>query len=960
MTTRKSYKETILLPKTAFPMKGNLAELEPRLLARWEKEDLYGRIRREREGREKYVLHDGPPYASGDLHIGTGMNKILKDIVIKYRTMCGRDAPYVPGWDCHGLPIEQRVLTEMRKAKQDWPKAEIRRRSHEFAVKHIEGHRRQFKALGIFGRWADPYLTLDPKYEAGVIDVFGRLVEKGFVYRRRKPIHWCSADQTALAEAELEYKEREDPSVYLRFPLDGDGDGGAGSSARAGAGADAGAGLLVWTTTPWTLFGNVAVAVAKDRDYELVEYVRAGGPPERSWVASALRDRVLEKVGAASARVVETAKGAALEGRRYVRPFGGEGRIVTAPYVSMEDGTGLVHTAPGHGQEDYETALRCGLDVVSPVDEAGKLTAEVPDAFRGQWVLQANGAIVAHLKERGVLLRDEKIRHSYPHCWRCHGPLIFRATEQWFIAVDHDGLRERALGAIGEKVRFVPEWGRTRIEGMVRDRPDWCVSRQRAWGIPIPAFYCESEACREVLLTKASVDRVRDVFRSEGANAWFLKPAGEILGPGFACARCGGTAFRKEEDIFDVWFESGSSWRAVVLEEPELRDRYPCDLYLEGTDQHRGWFQLSLLPAIGATGEPPFRHVVTHGFVVDEKGEKMSKSLGNYISLEDALKKFSGDILRLWFSSVDYFDDIAVSYPLMERMREAYRKIRNTFRFLLGNLQDFPGFKATEGKVRLEPLDCWALAELEQVREDVTRAYEEFRFHRVYRAVHDFCAVEMSALYFEAVRDALYCERADDPRRRGVQRVLAAVLETLVRLLAPILVHTAEEVHDEHAAHVRAAGAGDPSLQPSSIHLAPWPEPRPQEKDDALRARFATLLRAREDFLRAIEPLRKEGKVGEPTDAAIEWWVDPAAAPPELVAALEATGEEGLRELLVVAEARRAAAPPEGAVDGATFPGLKVRAAPSPHPKCERCWIRRPAASPDEPICARCAEVIRE
>jgi isoleucyl-tRNA synthetase len=933
---KEDLKKTINLPRTDFGMKANLAELEPRILARWEKERLYEKLRAARAGAPKYVLHDGPPYASGELHIGTGMNKILKDIVLKYKALRGFDVPYIPGWDCHGLPIERKALDEMQKAKEQWEKPKLRVKSEEFARRHIEGHRRQFKALGILGRWEEPYLTLDPKYEAAVIDLFGQLVEKGYVYRRRKPIHWCSVDQTALAEAELEYRERSDPSVTLRFP----------AAFRTEAKADRGHGLLVWTTTPWTLFGNVAVAVNADADYDLVRYERAGAS-EISVVASALRARVLEKIGASGAEVLRTVRGKDLEGLSYTRPFAlpripheagerpGGGRVVTAPYVSLEDGTGLVHTAPGHGREDYETALREGLAVLSPVDAAGRLTDEVPERFRGQWVLKANEAIVEDLRERGILLHAEEIRHSYPHCWRCRGPLIFRATEQWFVSVDHDRLRERTLAAVRENVRWVPDWGEARIESMIRERPDWCISRQRAWGIPIPAFYCER--CGEPLVTRTTCDRVRDIFAKEGANAWFLKSAEELLGPGFHCGTCGGTKFRKEDDIFDVWFESGSSWHAVIDQEPDLR--YPADLYLEGSDQHRGWFQLSMLPAMAARGEPPFKTVVTHGFMVDEKGQKMSKSLGNYISLEEGLERFSGDILRLYFSSIDYGNDVVCSVALIEKMRDTYRKIRNTFKYMLGNLHD-----AVPGPVELEPIDRWALARVCAVRREVEQAYEEFRFHRVYRAIHDLCAVELSTIYFEAARDRLYCERPDDPRRRAAQFVLASALDTLVRLLAPILAFTMEEVWE----HMRAAPWG--REREESVHLARWPSDDLAEiaKSVDLDA-WGRLLALREKVYQAIEPLRKEKAVGEPTDALVTIECERALLKP-----LEPKVEAGLAELFVVAGVELRPGAPGGE------PRVEVRR--SPHEKCARCWVRRPSVRPREALgatlCERCAGVL--
>jgi len=902
-------KSTILLPKTDFGMKANLSELEPKLLARWEADGLYAKVRAARSGAQTYTLHDGPPYASGEVHIGTGMNKILKDIVVKVKTMQGFDAPFIPGWDCHGLPIEQKVLDEMIKAKADWPKTEIRKRSEEFARKHIDGHRRQFKALGILGRWEDPYLTLTPKYEAGVIDVFGRLVEKGYVYRARKPVYWSSVHQTALAEAEIEYKERKDPSVYLRFPLERGGQG-----------------LLVWTTTPWTLFGNVAVAVHKDAEYDLVEYTRKE-TRETSYVATALREKVLAKIGAADARVISTVKGSTLEDVTYERPFAApaidrKASIVCADYVSMEDGTGLVHTAPGHGADDFRTAMRYKLPVVSPVDARGCYTDEVPAEFRGLFVLKANEKVVEQLTARGIIVHHETISHSYPHDWRAGQPTIFRATEQWFVNVDHDGLRARAIETVRKDVKWHPEYGLSRIEGMLKGRPDWCLSRQRAWGIPIPAFYVEGTG--ETIMSKETCDRIRDVFHAEGANAWFLKSPEELLGAELI-AKLGltGKALVKGDDIFDVWFESGSSWRSVVDEEPELR--YPADLYLEGSDQHRGWFQLSLIPALAATGQAPFKAVDTHGFVVDEKGMKMSKRDGNYISLEDGLKRFSADILRLWFSSVDYWEDVKVSPALIEKMRDTYRRIRNTFKYLLGNLHDWP---AETPDAEPDAIDAWALARLEAVRLEVEKAYEELRFHKVFRAVHDFCAVDLSTVYFEAVRDRLYCEHADDPKRRATQNTLGTILSVLVRLTAPILVYTSEEVWD----NMRAAPWGKGWLT-DSVHLAAWPGANSDAEPAALE-KMAPMLAIREEVHKALEPLRKEKVVGEATDA----WVT-VTADAEWRGKIEAFGVPLLTDLCVVAGIDIATAAPEAK-------GFTVAAKRSPFEKCERSWVRRADVAP--------------
>ena len=770
-TNTKPYKETLNLPATRFEMKANLAQREPELQARWREQRLYARVRQARAGRPRRVLHDGPPYANGGIHMGTLLNKVLKDIVVRSLTMAGFDSPYVPGWDCHGLPIEHKVVKDLGSKAASMSHAQIRSLCHTEALKWVDVQRSQFTRLGVMGDWDDPYLTLDPRYEAGILDVLADLVERGYVVRQLKPIHWCMADRTALAEAELEYREETTASIYVNFPM---ASGLPQSWLEESAGVPWNA--MIWTTTPWTLPANVAIAVHPDVEYAGIRYVDpANHQVVHAIVAAELATRVMGLRGIAFTEVGRC-RGKDLEHAFYRHPFiDRTSPFVLAGYVSVGDGTGLVHTAPGHGAEDYQTGRAYRLPVLSPVDEAGRFTAEAPEWLTGQAVLAANRAIIDRLKASGYLYHEQTLSHSYPHCWRCKKPVIFRATEQWFIAVDHDDLRARTLDAIG-RVRWLPDWGRTRIEAMVSLRPDWCISRQRSWGVPIPALGCTG--CQAQLLTAETVRHFRDLFRTEGADVWFTRPVEELLPPGATCPRCGGTTFRKEGDILDVWFESGSSHRAVLAGEFTLG--YPAFMYLEGSDQHRGWFQSSILTAMGTVGKAPFETVLTHGFVVDEQGRKISKSLGNYIPAEEMTVKYGADVLRLYVASMDYADDISVSERGIKEMSEAYRKIRNTFRYLLGNLEDYERFDpALVDAAALQEIDRWLLGQLNKVIRDVRAAYERFEFYRVYQRIYQFCAVELSSFYLDVIKDRLYADAPASPSRRAAQFVLARLHDHL-------------------------------------------------------------------------------------------------------------------------------------------------------------------------------------
>ena len=929
------YKATLNLPKTAFPMKANLIQSEPQMLAWWDEIGIYKRLREASADRPMWILHDGPPYANGHIHLGHVLNKVLKDVIVKARGMAGHNAVYVPGWDCHGLPIEHQVDKELGldKASVDVRRAmdpvEKRRRCREYAQKFIDIQREEFRRLGVFGDWQNPYLTMAPAYQAVIAREFGRCVGRGIVYKGLKPVHWCMHCKTALAQAEVEYEDQRTPSVYVKFPLVA-GLPGVPNATRPS--------LVVWTTTPWTLPANLAVAVHGDEDYVALE---SGG--ETLVVAGKLAEAFTGVAKLAPVREIARIPGQTLVGLEYRHPWiDRTGKVAAADFVAMDTGTGLVHIAPGHGEEDYDLGKSLGLRIYNPVDDNGRFVAEV-EHFAGLSVWEANPKITALLRERGALVAELPIDHTYPHCWRCKNPTLFLATEQWFIALDKDGLRRHALDAIERDVTWIPAWGRERIYNMVAHRPDWTISRQRVWGVPIVAFYCEG--CDALLLEESIVEHVAAIFRNgQGADEWYARTAAQLLPPGTRCAKCGGSEFRKESDILDVWFDSGCSHAAVLETRPELK--WPADMYLEGSDQHRGWFHSSLLEAVGTREAPPYRTVITHGFFVDGEGRKMSKSLGNVISLDDLLPKYGAEMLRLWVAAEDYTEDIRVSWEILDRLADAYRLIRNTYLFLLGNLADFDPARHRQPAARLDEVDRWILDRLARLVDRVARAYEEYQFHAVFHTVHNFCAVDLSAQYLDIIKDRLYTSAADDPRRRAAQTACFDILSALLRLMAPILTFTAEEAWR----HV-------PGSHGESVHLERFPDVPLEWIDDRLKAEWDRLLEVRREVAKALETARARKLIGSGLEASVR-----IASAPEDIPALFAAKRDLLKTLFIVSRVELSGAA-SGAVvyESQEIPGLVVAVDRAPGRKCERCWVyseRVGEVASHPTLCERCAPVV--
>ena len=917
------YKSTVNLPRTDFPMRAGLTQREPETVARWDAMDLYTRLRQTASGRPKFVLHDGPPYANGDLHAGTALNKILKDLVVKSKQMAGFDAPYVPGWDCHGLPIEYKVLSELGDAAKSLSQVDIRRQCREFALGFVNLHREGFKRLLVTGDWQHPYLTLSPEYVATIVRVFSEMYLQGYVYKGLKPIYWCASCQTALAEAEVEYGEHTSPSIYVKFP-----------AIDPVPGVDGPVSFVIWTTTPWTLPANLAISLHPEFEYSAVKV-----GDETLVMASFLAGAALEACGISEYTTEKKFEGRALEGLKY-RHVQFPDRVcpvILGEHVTLEAGTGCVHTAPGHGQEDYVVGARYGIDPLSPVDDAGVFTAEA-GKYAGTMVTKANDAIIKDLGESGALLGSSKITHSYPHCWRCSKPVIYRSTPQWFVSMTKDELRERAVKAV-DAVTWVPAWGAERIGSMIENRPDWCISRQRSWGVPIPVMYCKG--CGEVFANEASLAKVEAVARSaeDGIDRWFDSDPSVFTPQDAVCEHCGSTEFTLERDILDVWFDSGVSNRAVLETDPQLA--WPADMYLEGSDQHRGWFQSSILPAVALKDAPPYKTVVTHGYVVDGDGRKLSKKLGNFMELSKMLQQYGAEIVRLWVASENYRQDIRLSDEILTRMQDAYRSVRNTIRYALSNLYDFGPDDAVPYDDLMEE-DQWALHKLQEFRARVTRGYDRYEFHQVFHALQHFCTVEMSKFYFDVLKDRLYTFAADAPERRAAQTVLAEVLVDLLKLSAPILAHTAEEGWSYLPQHLRME---------DSVHLALFPIARNEYllSGESLE-NWNELLRLRTIVSKTLEEARRAKVVGSSLEATLT--LRPGT---EGIARLLEAYEVRLPSIFIVSTC--AIAPVDPSVDAAE--GLAVTVAKAGGTKCVRCWNYRESVgsiSEHPEICDRCAE----
>ncbi len=929
----KNYKSTLNLPRTQFPMKAQLSQREPEILKQWESDDLHGRMRQKADEWKKFILHDGPPYANGTIHLGTALNKVLKDIIVKSRFMEGMNSVYVPGWDCHGLPIEHQVDKTLGKKKKDLTLVQVRQACRDYARKFIDIQRKQFKRLGVLGDWENPYLTMNKAYVAQIVREFGKLVERGSVYRGRKPIYWCSQCKTALAEAEVEYHDHTSPSIYVPFPLQSDPPPSLQGIPREQIS------VVIWTTTPWTLPANLAIAFHPDFSYTAVKL--ADG---RHLVMAEERiPAVMQELGIQDHEKVGTCPGSQWEGVLCSHPFYERtSRCILGGHVTLEQGTGCVHTAPGHGQEDYVVGQRYGLEVLAPVDDEGRFTSEA-SPFEGQFVFDADPRIIELLKERGRLLKEEKLPHSYPHCWRCKEPIIFRSTEQWFVSMDAGDLRKKALDNI-RNVKWIPHWGEERIYSMIENRPDWCISRQRSWGVPIVAFHCKG--CSEVLLEGDLIRGVADRFEKEGPDCWFSDPAESFLPPDTACPGCKGSAFEKDGNILDVWFDSGVSFASVLERREELE--FPADMYLEGSDQHRGWFHSSLLASVGTRETAPYRSVLTHGYVVDGNGKKMSKSLGNFVDPEDVISKNGAEIVRMWVAAEDYRDDIRISEETLNRLSDSYRKIRNTARFILGNLFDFDPQKDRVPLDKRTELDRWAMLRLSRLQERVRQAYDTCEFHVVYHRMLEFCVVDMSSFYLDVLKEVLYVLAPNAPERRSAQSSLYEILDAVTRLLAPILSFTTEDIW-QHVPGVRLEGE-------DSIHLCRFPEPHPEWADADLEKRWEKLLTFRQEVSKALEIARKEKRIGHSLDA----WVR-AAPPPDWASFLRAF-PYSLRNLCIVSEMTIEDALAEQVFESQEIEGLKVRVDRAEGEKCSRCWVffRDVGSDPSHAtLCRRCVDEMK-
>ncbi|PEN50995.1 isoleucine--tRNA ligase [Bacillus wiedmannii] len=915
------YKNTLLMPKTEFPMRGNLPKREPAMQEQWAEMNIYEKVQEHTKGRPLFVLHDGPPYANGDIHMGHALNKVLKDFIVRYKSMTGYCAPYVPGWDTHGLPIEQ-ALTNKGVKRKEMTVAEFRKLCAEYAYEQVERQREQFKRLGVRADWDNPYITLEPAYEAQQIKVFGDMAKKGYIYKGQKPVYWSPTSESALAEAEIEYQDKKSASIYVAFPVK-DGKNVLEGDEK----------FIIWTTTPWTLPANLGISVHPELEYAIVKV-----NDEKYIIASELFETVAKTLEWENAEVVKTVKGSELEYTVAKHPFyDRDSLVMLGDHVTTDAGTGCVHTAPGHGEDDFVVGKKYGLEVLCPVDDKGVLTNEAP-GFEGLFYDKANKPITEKLEEVGALLKLTFITHSYPHDWRTKKPIIFRATAQWFASIE--AFRKELLEAVAE-TKWVPAWGETRLHNMVRDRGDWCISRQRAWGVPIPVFYAENG---DPIITDETINHVADLFREHGSNVWFEREAKDLLPEGFTHTGSPNGEFRKETDIMDVWFDSGSSHQAVLEEREDLQR--PADLYLEGSDQYRGWFNSSLSTAVAVTGKAPYKGVLSHGFVLDGEGRKMSKSIGNIVVPKKIMDQLGGDILRLWVSSVDYQSDVRISDDILKQVAEVYRKIRNTFRFLLGNLDDFKPSENTVAVAELREVDRYMLVKLNDLITKVKEAYETYDFAAVYHAIHNFCTIDLSSFYLDFAKDILYIEGANHEDRRAIQTVLYDVLVALTKLVTPILPHTADEVWPYI-----------PGVTEESVQLTNMPEAVQLDGAEALKIKWDAFMTLRDDVLKALEVARNEKVIGKSLNASITLY--PTV---EMKTMLESISED-LKQLFIVSEYKLGGMMEEAPADAPKYEHTAVVVAQATGETCERCWVVSETIGKDaehKTLCDRCATVVKE
>lgn len=951
------YSKTLHLPETEFPMRGNLPKKEPGFVEFWQQNHLYEKRieKRKKEGAPTFVLHDGPPYANGKIHIGHALNKTLKDIIVRYHHMAGNEAIYVPGWDTHGLPIEYAVLKDSGEDRANMTPLELRRKCLAYAKKWIEIQKEDFIRMGVVGDFAHRYVTFDPHLEAKELEVFGEMANKGYIYKGKKAVYWCTHCETALAEAEIEYKDRKSPSIYVKYPM-------IDVHSLQPEGVDPSKVFaVIWTTTPWTIPASCYISVNPKFTYVWVHNKAADEYylMNKELAPASLSDCKVEDYEFVGREML----GSELDLAKFEHPLAhfapetyGDRTIyvLEGNHVTLDAGTGCVHTAPGHGVDDfevyktYENAGKLHQPIVCPVDEKGHMTAEAGEFLVGKTIWEAEGPVISTLAHEGRLLGKKSLHHQYAHCWRCKQPVIYRATDQWFASIND--FRDKALKAVDD-TRFIPSWGHDRLYNMIRDRQDWCISRQRSWGVPIPAFYCDD--CGKWIITPETMKKVEEIVEKEGTDAWWAHSAEELLPEGFKCPHCGGTHFHKEKDIMDVWFDSGSTWNGVLRypHEESWKDMaYPCDLYLEGSDQHRGWFHSSLLTSVAVNGHAPYKAVLTHGFTMDGEGRKMSKSVGNVVAPQDVINKYGADVMRLWISSVDYQGDVRLSDKIVKSMSDVYRKIRNTFRYLLGNLSDFDPKTDSVAYADMEELDRWALLRMEQVKETVLKAYDDYEFHVMYHAVHNFCTVDLSAIYLDILKDRLYTEKADSKLRRSAQTAMYEILTTLVRLVAPVLCFTSEEVWQ---------ALPNKEEREWSVHMSDMPKVNEAYLDKELDEKWKKRLAVRSVAMKALEEARQAKVIGHPLDAEVTVYADGEAY--DIVKAME----KELADFLLVSQTHivsGTAAAPENAASNEEGT-VKASVAVCTLAKCERCWKRSADvdADPKHPgVCARCAHVLTE